>query len=345
MPTEDAGRSAPPEKIFAPWTPEQVDALNRWQRAGTVHPFTHDCGTVLRATPEGWRCDDIGCPETDEELDQHPRVVQNWAHAFMVEEPPAPFDFSAAPPPPSADAPRAEAPPEREPHSEDLCRCGKPRREHDFGYSASRCRFSLAPAGALPVPEGAPRPTLDERMRDLHDRLMSEGRDTDASVLDEAAWAIDGLETDVELARYPATRGAPEGDELQAMIERLRQEARYAAVESNFDGDCKPEDYLWWKAADALASLTAERDALRRDRDWTQEQCNAAQDDYEAAEARAARARTDALEEAARIADAEANSREGTWWESPTNTAINTARGLAKRIRALAGEEGGKHVG
>lgn len=65
--------------IYPPWTPAQVDALNRWQRAGHVHPFT--CGMVhsgdrdLVATHAGWIC-----PNCD--------YTQNWAHGMMLEVPP-----------------------------------------------------------------------------------------------------------------------------------------------------------------------------------------------------------------------------------------------------------------
>jgi hypothetical protein len=77
----------------APWTEPQVDALNRWQRCGWVHPFT--CGSGHRgddphgqyafehgedfgqlvATPDGWRC-----PVCD--------YRQDWCHDFMLGGPP-----------------------------------------------------------------------------------------------------------------------------------------------------------------------------------------------------------------------------------------------------------------
>lgn len=84
-------------KNQAPWTPQQVLALNRWQEAGTVHPFT--CGSgdrmdfahvayanrnggdfgQLVATARGWICP--ACSYT-----------QDWAHDFMLEPPPrSPF--------------------------------------------------------------------------------------------------------------------------------------------------------------------------------------------------------------------------------------------------------------
>lgn len=68
--------------IRAPWTSEQVDALNRFQREGGMHPFT--CGgdhtpasPVLVAWEDGWHC-----PEPyGEPCDYR----QDWAHAFMAD--------------------------------------------------------------------------------------------------------------------------------------------------------------------------------------------------------------------------------------------------------------------
>jgi hypothetical protein len=77
------------EQIKAPWSQEQIDALNRYQREGNFHPFT--CGGnrsdaahkryaeehgdrdwgLLVATPEGWVCPVCG-------------YKQNWAHGFMA---------------------------------------------------------------------------------------------------------------------------------------------------------------------------------------------------------------------------------------------------------------------
>jgi len=64
-------------KIYAPFTPEQVAALNRWQQRGDFHPFTcpHrvDGEAInLVAEPGGWRC-----PACD--------YRQDWAHDFMAE--------------------------------------------------------------------------------------------------------------------------------------------------------------------------------------------------------------------------------------------------------------------
>jgi hypothetical protein len=72
-----------PMIIEAPWTPAQVDQLNRWQRSRQFHPFT--CGGnrtdekhldgkgVLIATTAGWIC-----PCCD--------YRQNWCHDFMVRD-------------------------------------------------------------------------------------------------------------------------------------------------------------------------------------------------------------------------------------------------------------------
>jgi len=70
------------EQIRPPWTPEQVEALNRYQKSGLMHPYT--CGGnrkdenhldnegILVATKKGWIC-----PYCD--------YNQDWAHAFTIE--------------------------------------------------------------------------------------------------------------------------------------------------------------------------------------------------------------------------------------------------------------------
>ena len=84
-----------PAKIVAPWTPEQVDALNAYQASGRFHPYTcpHGCGMMLTAKAEGWFCGNIACPQyeapelSEEEAsdlyDSQP-VVQTWAHASSL---------------------------------------------------------------------------------------------------------------------------------------------------------------------------------------------------------------------------------------------------------------------
>ena len=61
--------------IKAPWTPEQVDALNRYQRLGHVHEFTcptaHEADRTLLAMHDGWHC-----PHCD--------YRQDWAHEQML---------------------------------------------------------------------------------------------------------------------------------------------------------------------------------------------------------------------------------------------------------------------
>jgi len=65
------------DKIRPPWNPKTVDALNRFQRIGTVHPFTcgneHEGDRDLVATKDGWIC-----PNCD--------YTQDWAHEFMADE-------------------------------------------------------------------------------------------------------------------------------------------------------------------------------------------------------------------------------------------------------------------
>jgi hypothetical protein len=65
--------------IRAPWTSEQVAALNRFQQYGGMHPFT--CGgehpfsnPTLVAQTDGWHCPARHCD-----------YRQDWAHAFMVD--------------------------------------------------------------------------------------------------------------------------------------------------------------------------------------------------------------------------------------------------------------------
>lgn len=62
--------------LLAPWTNEQVDQLNRFQKLGAMHPFTcggDNCRAVLRARNSGWYC--LHCP-----------YMQNWAHPFMADK-------------------------------------------------------------------------------------------------------------------------------------------------------------------------------------------------------------------------------------------------------------------
>jgi hypothetical protein len=70
-------------EIQAPFTLEQVAALNRFQQNENGHPFTCANGRdekhldgegVLVATPEGWVC-----PYCD--------YTQDWAHDFMAKPP------------------------------------------------------------------------------------------------------------------------------------------------------------------------------------------------------------------------------------------------------------------
>lgn len=67
----------PEEMKQAPWTADEVVALNRHQQKGHLHPFTcpyqHGGERVLVATEVGWVC-----PECD--------YTQDWAHAFMFED-------------------------------------------------------------------------------------------------------------------------------------------------------------------------------------------------------------------------------------------------------------------
>lgn len=66
-----------PGTIHAPFSADQVDALNLYQRSGFVHQFmcgnSHDGDRDLVATRAGWVC----C---------HCDYRQSWAHAWMTNE-------------------------------------------------------------------------------------------------------------------------------------------------------------------------------------------------------------------------------------------------------------------
>lgn len=67
------------ERLIAPWTREQVNALNRYQKGWKFHPYTcgteeHENSVDLVATVNGWVCP-LKCG-----------YRQNWAHAWSVEE-------------------------------------------------------------------------------------------------------------------------------------------------------------------------------------------------------------------------------------------------------------------
>lgn len=72
-----------PGTIKTPWTQEQCDRLNAFQKSRRFHPFTCGSGNrcdenhldgegVLVATPDGWKC-----PYCD--------YTQEWAHSIMAE--------------------------------------------------------------------------------------------------------------------------------------------------------------------------------------------------------------------------------------------------------------------
>lgn len=68
-----------PAKIHPPWSPSQVDALQTFQRAGFVHPFTcpnqhAGASRDLVATVDGWIC-------------PHCEYRQRWAYASMLGAP------------------------------------------------------------------------------------------------------------------------------------------------------------------------------------------------------------------------------------------------------------------
>lgn len=88
---EVLGREAP-AIIRAPFTPEQVEALNAFQWSAGMHPFT--CGgehvpgsPLLVARADGWHCTDPYGEDCD--------YRQDWAHPFMADPEawPTPFHW------------------------------------------------------------------------------------------------------------------------------------------------------------------------------------------------------------------------------------------------------------
>ena len=68
-----------------PWSAEQINSLNSFQKCGRIHPFTcgnDKCRSDLIATPSGWICPN--CPYT-----------QDWAHDFMISFPKEKFNGPA----------------------------------------------------------------------------------------------------------------------------------------------------------------------------------------------------------------------------------------------------------
>ena len=66
------------KQIKTPWTKEQVDSLNEYQRRGGFHPFT--CGYAshtLTATGKGWVCEE--CARIGREY------KQDWCWAWMAD--------------------------------------------------------------------------------------------------------------------------------------------------------------------------------------------------------------------------------------------------------------------
>ena len=61
------------QPVKAPWTEDQVNSANEFQKAGIFHPYTcGKCRDDLVATPEGWKC---SCGQWH----------QDWAEPMMLD--------------------------------------------------------------------------------------------------------------------------------------------------------------------------------------------------------------------------------------------------------------------
>ncbi|MGW0032077.1 hypothetical protein ACWDXD_19905 [Streptomyces sp. NPDC003314] len=126
--------------IHAPWSTEQVQALNDFQQRGGMHPFT--CGAihasgrspVLDATHSGWICPDPECTYT-----------QDWAWAFMTQPTPAAARQAGGQQPDDADA---------------LCgHCGVPKSSHHHPWTSTDDAIANAPWNAPEHPAAGPDDT------------------------------------------------------------------------------------------------------------------------------------------------------------------------------------------
>lgn len=65
------------ERVSPPYSPEQIESINGFQKSGYWHPFTcanreHGGDDVLVATPDGMECPTCG-------------YTQDWVHGFMAD--------------------------------------------------------------------------------------------------------------------------------------------------------------------------------------------------------------------------------------------------------------------
>lgn len=68
-------------QIKAPWTPEQVEALYRWQKNPNMHPFT--CGSGHRTDPHHLDNEGVLIPTVNGWKCPYCEYTQDWAHDFM----------------------------------------------------------------------------------------------------------------------------------------------------------------------------------------------------------------------------------------------------------------------
>lgn len=89
------------EEIRAPWTPEQVAALNKFQQRMQFHPFT--CGgaahefqpPVLIADTDGWHCP-TDCNYQQDWAPAYMAVAADWPRPFGERHGPTPQETQAA---------------------------------------------------------------------------------------------------------------------------------------------------------------------------------------------------------------------------------------------------------
>ncbi len=226
-------------QIRAPFTSEQVTALNRWQTSGPGHPFT--CGSthatgrspVLDATHSGWICPDPACSFT-----------QDWAHGVMASPgewaqlTALPGVWAAATPTPCS-IPECDTDGTGEPCDRHEIEQAHAAGEHEFCGVACEAKFPTEQLRAFILAKGypgtagmlaelerraaAPPATLDELRQEMADALAARDAQTRAQALREAA---DDLTADADaLERDPGPLPNNFARGLRQAADRLRSRA------------------------------------------------------------------------------------------------------------------------
>lgn len=248
--------------IRAPWTPEQVTALNAFQQRGDMHPFTcggdHTPGSPsLVAYTDGWRC-----PQPYGEACDY---RQDWAHAFMA-DPAAASAVPVAAPPTEQAALRERI--ELALHSE--------LTEYRLGRDTGLIVQRLTDAALRGTPPAADRGSvlleaadaLDADMERFFAEWPDEPRNSPYALGRKDAAAL--LRRLAAETPQPETQAAPEAED-PARIDRLRPEfTEHSSIES-IDAQlrrARSQQRRWHLRAEWLISLRQGRMEQKERGEW-----------------------------------------------------------------------------